>query len=129
MHSTLLPMLEADEEYQHPVYSLFSTGNIFYSATTFGFMATTNHQRLLVAHFKLTGIPQGNCAYSLQSLQSVKISKALLTPIHSIKLRFNIDGKMEKIDCTITQKVPRSDLDYQEQNLENLIAELRKWGN
>lgn len=129
MHDTLHSMREAGEDYQNPVYAVFRKENFFYRSTTCGFMATTDHQRLLVAPFQLIGIPQEGITYLLQSLQSVKISKVPLTQIYSIKLCFNCGGKKQKLCCVINRKVYGTDLNAQEQNLENLMAELQKWGN
>lgn len=53
MHAALTALLEPKEQYQFPVYVGFSERYLSSLEQTYGFLAVTTHERLLVSRFSL----------------------------------------------------------------------------
>ena len=51
MHAALTALLEPKEQYQFPVYVGFSERYLSSLEQTYGFLAVTTHERLLVSRF------------------------------------------------------------------------------
>ena len=71
MHAALTALLEPKEQYQFPVYVGFSERYLSSLEQTYGFLAVTTHERLLVSRFSLLTIPMKQQAFALQTLQKL----------------------------------------------------------
>ena len=78
MHAALTALLEPKEQYQFPVYVGFSERYLSSLEQTYGFLAVTTHERLLVSRFSLLTIPMKQQAFALQTLQKLSVRQITL---------------------------------------------------
>ena len=64
MHAALTALLEPQEQYSFPVYVGFSERYLSSLEQTYGFLAVTTHERLLVSRFSLLTVPMKQQAVS-----------------------------------------------------------------
>lgn len=114
------------EEYKYPVFASIYLKSFFsrYKAQT-GFSAVTD-EKILVAEYSPFGATK-NYSFSARDLKKIKIKKLVLIPAYNIKFIFNIDGKIIKLDMTVSLKVAGGNFLEQEQNAVNFIATLQNW--
>ena len=104
MHAALTALLEPKEQYQFPVYVGFSERYLSSLEQTYGFLAVTTHERLLVSRFSLLTIPMKQQAFALQTLQKLSVRQIPLLKTRKITMQFQSTGKVESLRCFSAQK-------------------------
>lgn len=87
-HAALTALLEPKEQYQFPVYVGFSERYLSSLEQTYGFLAVTTHERLLVSRFSLLTIPMKQQAFALQTLQKLSVRQIPLLKTRKITMQF-----------------------------------------
>ena len=95
MHAALTALLEPKEQYQFPVYVGFSERYLSSLEQTYGFLAVTTHERLLVSRFSLLTVPMKQQAFALQTLQKLSVRQIPLLKTRKITMQFQSTGKVE----------------------------------
>ena len=93
MHAALTALLEPKEQYQFPVYVGFSERYLSSLEQTYGFLAVTTHERLLVSRFSLLTIPMKQQAFALQTLQKLSVRQIPLLKTRKITMHVSEHGK------------------------------------
>ena len=88
MHAALTALLEPKEQYQFPVYVGFSERYLSSLEQTYGFLAVTTHERLLVSRFSLLTIPMKQQAFAFQTLQKLSVRQIPLLKTRKITMQF-----------------------------------------
>ena len=117
MHAALTALLEPKEQYQFPVYVGFSERYLSSLEQTYGFLAVTTHERLLVSRFSLLTIPMKQQAFALQTLLKTR----------KITMQFQSTGKVESLRCFCSPKTFGMGLPNQETQLQQLLETLNLW--
>lgn len=129
MHASLQALCLPNEKYYNAVYGgLGKISNWSTSASNnlYGFVAVTNMQRLLVARFSMFGAARGTLSVPLDLIKSVKIGKTIFGQ-NSVKIVINNQGKDLKLNCTFANNVYAMGISNQKENLDALLAVLRKY--
>ena len=127
MHAALTALLEPKEQYQFPVYVGFSERYLSSLEQTYGFLAVTTHQRLLVSRFGLLTVPMKQQAFALQTLQKLSVRQIPLLKTRKITMQFQSTGKVESLRCFCSPKTFGMGLPNQEMQLEQLLETLNLW--
>ena len=128
MHAALTALLEPKEQYQFPVYVGFSERYLSSLEQTYGFLAVTTHERLLVSRFSLLTIPMKQQAFALQTLQKLSVRQIPLLKTRKIPpAQFQSTGKVESLCCFCSPKTFGMGLPNQEMQLQQLLETLNLW--
>ena len=117
MHAALTALLEPKEQYQFPVYVGFSERYLSSLEQTYGFLAVTTHQRLLVSRFSLLTVP----------MQKLSVRQIPLLKTKKITMQFQSTGKVESLRCFCSPKTFGMGLPNQEMQLQQLLETLNLW--
>ena len=124
MHAALTALLEPQEQYSFPVYVGFSERYLSSLEQTYGFLAVTTHERLLVSRFSLLTVPMKQQAFALQKLSVRQIP---LLKTRKITMQFQSTGKVESLRCFCSPKTFGMGLPNQEMQLQQLLETLNLW--
>lgn len=127
MHAALTALLEPQEQYSFPVYVGFSERYLSSLEQTYGFLAVTTHERLLVSRFSLLTIPMKQQAFALQTLQKLSVRQIPLLKTRKITMQFQSTGKVESLRCFCSPKTFGMGLPNQETQLQQLLETLNLW--
>lgn len=117
------------ENYEYPVFaSVYCKSGLFsrYRAQT-GFVAVTDDDRLLVVEYLSLGISEKEYIFSAEDIVSLKIKKAALMSVYTIKSVFKINRRTVKLNIAVSLKVSGGDFPEQTKNAENFIETLKNW--
>ena len=131
MTSILTAAKKADEDYLNEIYAVIDNRKFFSSAISRkqnGFIATTTKDNMLIVQLNILGKPEVN-SYPLSGIKKVKLSGPSLIGTYRVKMTFEIEKKKKKCSFTAAKNVHALGLIKQENNLEKLICELRKWSD
>lgn len=92
----------------------------------YGFVALTDKQRLLLTRFTMLGAPRGTLCVPLNLIKSVKIGKTIFGQ-NSVKIVIDNQGKDLKLNCTFANNVYAMGIPNQKENLDALLAVLRRY--
>ena len=118
MHAALTALLEPKEQYQFPVYVGFSERYLSSLEQTYGFLAVTTHERLLVSRFSLLTIPMK---------QQASVRQIPLLKTRKITMQFQSTGKVESLRCFCSPKTFGMGLPNQKMQLQQLLETLNLW--
>ena len=127
MHAALTALLEPKEQYQFPVYVGFSERYLSSLEQTYGFLAVTTHERLLVSRFSLLTISMKQQAFALQTLQKLSVRQIPLLKTRKITMQFQSTGKVESLRCFCSPKTFGMGLPNLEMQLQQLLETLNLW--
>lgn len=91
-----------------------------------GFAAISARDSLIIADYNVI-MTETLYEIPMTSIRSLKISKALLLGVQTVKIEYLSDGKKCRLDVNIAPKVLTGDFHEQKENMESLIDTLKGW--
>ncbi len=91
-----------------------------------GFAAISDRNSLIIADYNVFMV-ENLYEIPMTSVRSLKISKALLLGVQTIKIEFLSEGKKCRFDISVVPKVLTGEFPEQKENMESLINTLQSW--
>lgn len=91
-----------------------------------GFAAISARNSLIIADYNVL-MAETLYEIPMKSVRSLKISKALLLGVQTVKIEFLSDGKKCRLDVNIAPKVLTGEFPEQKENMVSFIDTLKGW--